>query len=627
MYALLVLAPCLLYCSSIGLNLLHLDDAEYYLDNPSLHHGAMAGLRDVWTTVYFSDYFPVTQLTVWLDLAIGHGDSFVFARIQQLAWLGLGTLAIVQVMFRISGRPGLSYAIGLLYCLHPVTSESILWLAERKNLVGLALSWWCFYHHIAWRQDRRARSGWLAAIFCALALLAKVHAVMIPAVLATFEMFYGSAAWKNRILAVLPSALLTVIFIIISIRIVRPDIVDGPHAHSLPGSLFCDGAILLRYLVHACVPQHLAMFYQAIEDPGRWVILSACWIAVIAFVATTLAVTRERRLLMFAWMAAAMALMPALNLSYQAQTMSDHYLQWGLPFLLLIVCQLAGELLHRARPLERDVPARYVLVGYAILLSLISWSRISEFSSFRSAMMVGIRHEPNCGTNWAGYCLALVDADHPSPSDVQEAGRAGLIALRCADRNHILLRPYVYSLIYGTCECQKAEGSQAADALLAQDLPEVAPIAPYVLGMISLLEKNYAQAQLALEKDYSPELRAAAQAIARLCRDGHHQPWDVPPCIDLTSSQGDTLQSRIGLGFHVQGYATLALAYRLNGDLESSFALSALLVNLSPHNTAGLLLYRESCHRLGLEDSVRRVDQEILDQKSAALAVQEPADR
>jgi len=614
MLALLIAAPLLLYGGSLGMDLLHLDDADYYLDNPALHHGTMAGLREIWTTVYFSDYFPVTQLTMWLDLAVGHGDSFVFARIQQLAWLGLGTLAVVLVMSRITGRPGLAYAIGLLYCLHPVTAESVLWLGERKNLVAMALAWWCLYHHITWRQDRRAGSGWLAVMFCALALLAKIHAVMIPAVLAAFEAFYGTSTWRSRVLALLPSAILTLVFIAFSIHAVRPDIVGGHPVHSMPGSVFCDGAIMLRYLVHAYVPQHLAMFYQAIEDPGRWAILSVSWLAVLAIVAITSAITHERRLIMFAWAATAMALMPALNLSFQAQTMSDHYLQWGMPFLLLIPCQLVGEMLWRARPLEKDVPARYCLMGYAVFLSLVSWARISEFSSYRNAMLVGIRHQPQCGINWAGYCYILIDGHQPGADDVEEAGRAGLTALRCEDRNHIPVKPYVYSLVYGTWECQKTEGSQAADALLAQGLPHVAPLEHFIKGTIYLLEKNSVQAQLVLEKDYPPELRAAAATLATLCRDGSRQPWEAAPCMDLESGQGDTLQRRVDTEFRLPGLAALANAYRLNGDVQSFYALSALLVNISPHYPMALRLYREACHRLGLEVSVRRVDQEIIEQ-------------
>jgi len=620
MLVLLVAAPFLLYCSAFGLGLLQIDDLEYYMENPALHNGGIAGLKDVWTTVYFNDYIPVSHLTMWLDLAMGHGHPFVLARFQQLVWLGLGTLAVVQVLFRISGRPGLSYTVGLLYCLHPVTAESVLWLGERKNLVAFALTWWCFYHHIAWRQDKRAWSGWLAAALCALAILAKLHPVMIPAVLATYEALYGTGLWRNRVLAVLPSAALSIAFILVSVLYIRPDIVHGPSDHSLPASVFCDGAILLRYVVHAYVPQHLAMFYYASEDPGRWVILSACWICVMGLVAITCAMARERRLMIFAWTAAAMSLMPALNLAYQLQTMSDHYLQWALPFLLLIPCQLLGEYIRSARPLDWDKSVRFLVIGYAVLLSLLSWSRVSEFSSLRNAMMTGMRHDPDCGLNWAGYCHCLVGTGQPGPDDMEEAGRAGLKALRCPDRSLIFVRPYVSCMIYGIWECQRTEGSQAADDLLAQGLPKAGSFAPFIEGMIALLEGHTVQAQQALEKIYTTEDRAAAQRLATQCREGDLQPWEAAPMVDFSSMPGDKSALRLGISFSIQQLAALADAYRLNGDFESCRILSALLVNMSPQYPAAMTLYRESCHRLGLEASVQRVDQELLLRKQSALA-------
>jgi len=609
-FAILVIAPCLLYSKSIGTGLLNFDDAEYYFSNVMLHHGALAGLRDLWTAPFFSDYFPITQMTYWLDLAIGHGDSFVFARCQQLAWLGISTLAVAQVMFRVSGRPGVAFAVALLYSLHPVTAESVLWLGERKNLVGFALTWWCFYHYITWRQVLRTRSAWFAMFFCVLALLAKVHAVMIPAVLCVYELWYGTRPWRERLLGVLPSGLLAMAFMVFSIRVVRPD-VGGVYSHSAISRVFCDGAIVLRYLAHVLVPQHLAMFYQTIEDPGQWLVLSTSWAVILLIVAMTCVVTRDRRLVAFAWVAAVMALMPALNLSYQEQTMSDHYLQWGLPFLLLIPCHLVDEAFKRNRPFEREAPARFVLLGYAAFLSLISWTRNSEFSSLRSAAFVGVRHQPECGINWGEYSFVLANNPLSSTADQDEAGRAGLRALRSADRGHIPAIIYVHCLVYGIAECEKTEGDAAADALLAQTLPQANQVSVYVRGMILKQEGNEAQALIVLESDYMPYIRQAAQSIVQQCRDGHRQPWDIPPIFDLGALHSNDTLSRHVMQYHIDGLDQLANLYLKRGDLASSLALSALLLNSQPSDHAAQACYRACCEALGLQESVRRLDSEL----------------
>jgi hypothetical protein len=610
MFAILVIGPCLLFCGSIGTGLLNVDDVEYYFSNVMLHRGALAGLRDLWTAPFFCDYFPITQMTYWLDLAIGHGDSFVFARCQQLAWLGIGTLAVAQVIFRVSGRPGLAFAVALLYSLHPVTAESVLWLGERKNLVGFALAWWSFYHYITWRQELRARSAWFALIFCALALLAKVHAVMIPTVLSVYEIWYGTRPWPKRLVGVLPSVLLATAFMVFQIRVVRPDLV-GVHSHSVIGGVFCDGAILLRYLAHVVVPQHLALFYQVIEDPGRWLVLSTCWVVMLMIVAMTCVVTRDRRLVSFAWAAAVMALMPALNLSYQEQTMSDHYLQWGLPFLLLIPCHLVDEAFQRSRPLEHKTPARFVLLGYAALLSLLAWTRNNEFSSLRNAAIVGVRHQPQCGINWAEYCFILTNNPFPSAANQEEAGRAGLLALRSADRGHIPAMTYVHCLVYGIPECEKTEGASAADALLAQTLPQANLVSVYVRGMILKQEGNEGRALTVLESDYLPYIREAAQSIVQQCRDGHRQPWDIPPIFDLSGLHSNDSLTRHVMQYHIDGLVQLADLYLKKGDIVSSFALSAILLNSQPSNHAAQVCYRACCQELNLEESVRRLDAEL----------------
>jgi hypothetical protein len=140
---LLFLLPFLLYGQSLGYGLLGLDDQLYYQQNGALHGGSWAGLIDLWRSTALSDYAPISQLTLWLDLALSDGHSWWFARLHGLAWMGAGTLALHALALRLGAGRGVAAAVALLYALHPVCAQSALWLAERKNLVCLALSLWC----------------------------------------------------------------------------------------------------------------------------------------------------------------------------------------------------------------------------------------------------------------------------------------------------------------------------------------------------------------------------------------------------------------------------------------------------------------------------------------------------
>ena len=145
--ALLLALPLLVYGGSLGFGLIGLDDQGYY-DNPALAGGSWRGLTGIWTSLALSDYAPVSQLTMWLDLALV-GDRWWFAHLQQILWFALGAWGVHALVLRLTTSAGLALAISLLYVLHPLGGESVLWLAERKNLVAFALGVWCVERYVA----------------------------------------------------------------------------------------------------------------------------------------------------------------------------------------------------------------------------------------------------------------------------------------------------------------------------------------------------------------------------------------------------------------------------------------------------------------------------------------------
>ena len=154
---LLVLLPLLLYGRSFSFGLLGLDDSGYY-DNAAIDGGSWRGLATLWTTTAMSDYAPVAQLTMWLDRALA-GEQWWFAHLHQVLWFAAGAWGVHALVLRISASRGLAFAVALLFALHPICGESVLWLAERKNLVSFALSCWCVERYVAAVRDG---AGWKA---------------------------------------------------------------------------------------------------------------------------------------------------------------------------------------------------------------------------------------------------------------------------------------------------------------------------------------------------------------------------------------------------------------------------------------------------------------------------------
>ena len=131
-FAILAVAILWVYWPAIGGGFL-LDDDVLLTQNRLI--AAPDGLSRFWFTTEASDYWPVTNSTLWLEWRLWrmnptgyHATNLVFHLLDSwLIWLVLRRLSV----------PG-AFLAALLFAVHPVNVESVVWIAQRK------MCWRCF---------------------------------------------------------------------------------------------------------------------------------------------------------------------------------------------------------------------------------------------------------------------------------------------------------------------------------------------------------------------------------------------------------------------------------------------------------------------------------------------------
>jgi len=609
---LLVLLPFLLYGSSLGFGLLNLDDQIYYQQNDALHGGSWAGLIDLWRSTALSDYAPVSQITLWLDLALGDGHSWWFARLHSLAWMGLGTLGVHALLLRLGAGRGVAVAVALLYALHPVCAQSVLWLAERKNLVCLALSLWCCERYLAAQSHPTPRRTALAAWALGLAaLLAKPHAVALPLMLAAYELTLGAGTWRARLVRLLLPAAVAGAFVWVSLALIRDDL-DRPHlGGSLGGALLLDGGILCRYLAHTLLPTGLAICYAVAEDPPALAAAAWYWLLFALLIALSLVPQRPRRLVAFGWLFALATLAPALNLASQLAPMTDHYHQWALPGLLLVACLLAAEALARLPPAASERAGRLATIGAALYAGALAFAHVPEFASKERLAAAAVRKQPDSAIGWSlqAYCLTIASA----PAERSGAGEAALHAFACVDANRIYGEERLLALIESVVLLRQRGQLAGAEALADHQCALLAggtsgPTAAQARAQIALRSGRPDQAIALLAPYFTPLLAAAARELRAHCRDGALLPDAVPPLI----AGGDALVGDRIASYHGQVAGqrlqwSLAAAYLQGGEVEKAFDVAAVLVNRFPQERPGRSLLAAIYRQLGLPAAAERL--------------------
>lgn len=165
------------------------DDQEYVLDNRLVNDPGWPAVGRVFGEVLHPStvsgyYQPLAMSSLMLDRWLGGRPDNL--RPYHRTSLGLHVLNAVLLTLLVSqlfGRPWVGAAAGLLFGVHPLTVETVAWLAERKTLLATAFSYGALISYVAY--TRRGQVPLLVAslLAFALALLSKPTSTMLPLVL------------------------------------------------------------------------------------------------------------------------------------------------------------------------------------------------------------------------------------------------------------------------------------------------------------------------------------------------------------------------------------------------------------------------------------------------------------
>jgi hypothetical protein len=350
----LVIATLVLYFPAIHHPFVNYDDDGYVTSN--LH--VQAGLT--WDTVAWAftsfdqaNWHPLTWLSHaldWqffqLDPAGHHGTNLLLHAVN--------AALLFWILVQATGFTGRSFMVAALFALHPINVESVVWVAERKNLLSmlfflLALGAYRWYV----RAPRAGRYSLVALLF-ALGLMAKPQIVTLPFVLLLWDywplqrMLIGERAatgtdavfppknFLNLLLEKLPLVALSAISAAITVKAQE----HGGLNPELSFSARIANAIVsyARYMGKAFWPIHLAPMYP---HPGNSLARSEVFAALLFLLVVTALViaARRHRYLLVGWLWFLGTLIPMIGLvQVGRQAMADRYAY--LPFigLFIMVC-------------------------------------------------------------------------------------------------------------------------------------------------------------------------------------------------------------------------------------------------------------------------------------------------
>ncbi|HVM76334.1 MAG TPA: tetratricopeptide repeat protein [Candidatus Saccharimonadales bacterium] len=377
---LLVLATVALYNGATRAPFLNLDDVIYVTQNPEV----LSGLNRhslVWafTTTTAANWHPLTWLSHEVDCQM-FGLNPAGPHMVNVLLHALNAALLFWLLAAATGTTWRSLMVAALFALHPINVESVVWIAERKNVLSM------FFFLLALgaygRYARRPGLGrhLAVAVLYALALMAKPQVITFPFALLLLDYWPldraggGRASWKKLVWEKIPWFLLSAASAAITMK------AQGTARHEgIPVWLHVANAGLAyaKYVGKTFWPADLAPLYP---HPGGAIDLPAAVGACAAIVAVSVlaVIFRGKRYLFAGWFWFLGTMVPMVGLvQVGVQAMADRYAYIPVLGIFVIVCWGVPELLGRRE--EARAPRRSrqfaALVGISVfVLSALSFA-------------------------------------------------------------------------------------------------------------------------------------------------------------------------------------------------------------------------------------------------------------
>ena len=191
------------------------DDPRFIVDNPAIRGLSLAHLVAMFTQFVDGNFIPLTQLSFALNYAI-HGlwpagfhatNILLHAANAWLVWL---------LLVRLGGSPASAALGAILFALHPLRVESVVWATERKDVLFALFYLLALHAYVRYLADRTWRQLAMVLLWFALSGLSKQMAISLPVVLLVLD-FAAGRKWAPRVFwEKAPFVLVTLAFVAVA---------------------------------------------------------------------------------------------------------------------------------------------------------------------------------------------------------------------------------------------------------------------------------------------------------------------------------------------------------------------------------------------------------------------------
>jgi tetratricopeptide (TPR) repeat protein len=149
---LLALAVVAVYLPVVGFEFTNYDDTHYVTGNPQVLKGlTLEGVSWAFTRGHSGNWHPITWMSHMLDCQL-YGLHAAGHHLTNLLLHAANSVLVFLVLRYLTGATGRSACVAALFALHPLHVESVVWVAERKDMLSTFFGLLCLWAYARYAQ-------------------------------------------------------------------------------------------------------------------------------------------------------------------------------------------------------------------------------------------------------------------------------------------------------------------------------------------------------------------------------------------------------------------------------------------------------------------------------------------
>jgi len=244
------------YGQTLWFDFAGLDDGILIIRNSLVHKISPSTLWGIFTSFDPELYIPLTLLTYQIEYALVGLNPALFHATNVSLHL-LNSILVIAVCQALSGKRGMSIACGLLFLVHPIHTETVAWVAARKDLLSGAFALASLLCYLKSIKGKNYSLKQASLIFYVLGMMAKVSIFPLPILFILADALEdGTISWQ-RIFSKVWFLICGLLFLFIALIGKAQVMSAAPPITTL--MLACKNISIT--LLHLFFPQHLRILY------------------------------------------------------------------------------------------------------------------------------------------------------------------------------------------------------------------------------------------------------------------------------------------------------------------------------------------------------------------------------